>query len=127
MHSRVMSRVVTNGDVVTVHHNDNLADVLGEHTERARGTRPTSCTRGRVHSFIIGTGEKKWVPNDGLGRSVTAAMVVIGIADVLVASSASGLQMRSSSVKSSFLTSTFSKSPRRRCRLRQQRLGPSSS
>ena len=42
------------------------------------------------------------------GRAVTAAMVVIGMAEVLVASTASGLAILSSSVKIACLTSRLS-------------------
>ena len=36
--------------------------------------------RTSSHSFIIGTGEKKWVPTTASGRAVTAAIWVTGIA-----------------------------------------------
>ena len=73
-------------------------------------SRPRSCNpRTSSQSFIIGTGEKKWVPTTHSGRSVTAAICVTGIAEVFVASTASALQIRSSSRKTSCLTSSRSK------------------
>ena len=42
--------------------------------------------RTNSHSFIIGTGEKKCVPTTASGRWVAAAIRVIGMAEVFVAS-----------------------------------------
>jgi hypothetical protein len=66
------------------------------------------CPRTSSHSAIIGTGEKKWVPTTLSGRSVTAAIWVIGIAEVFVASTAPARQIRSSSRNTSCFTSSRS-------------------
>ncbi|BCB84639.1 hypothetical protein Psuf_019520 [Phytohabitans suffuscus] len=64
--------------------------------------------RTSSQSFIIGTGEKKWVPTTDSGRWVAAAIWVTGIALVFVASTAPGPQILSSCRKTSCLTSSRS-------------------
>ena len=97
------------GDVA-VDHDAGLADRLGERRGRWPASRRWSC-RPRISSQspIIGTGEKKWVPTTDSGRAVTAAIEVIGMALVLLASTAPSRQIRSSSRKTSCLTSSCSK------------------
>ena len=65
---------------------------------RARASVSSLVLKPRTssQSCIIGTGEKKCVPTTDSGRSVAAAIWVIGIAEVFVASTASSRQIRSS-------------------------------
>jgi hypothetical protein len=57
---------------------------------------------------MTGTGEKKWVPTTRSGRVVAAAMSVMGMAEVLDASTTSGRASRSRSAKTARLTSSVS-------------------
>src|SRR2546430_1707594 len=61
--------------------------------------------RTSSQSFIIGTGEKKWVPTTDSGRWVATAIWVTGMALVLVASTADSLQILSSARNTSCFTS----------------------
>lgn len=57
----------------------------------------------------MGTGEKKWTPTTRSGRSVAAAILVIGMAEVFEASTVSSRTTLSRARKISCFTSSFSK------------------
>ena len=89
MTSAQISRVVTNPATSRF----TTMQVLPTPSANARAGASVSSLvrwpRTSSHSAIIGTGEKKCVPTTRSGRAVTAAIAVIGIAEVLVASTAS--------------------------------------
>ena len=90
----MINRVVTNPGHITVHDHHGLADTLGEVRARASVSSLVLYPRTSSHSFISGTGEEVGPPTIS-GRCVTAAIVVIGMAEVLVASTVSSAQMAS--------------------------------
>ena len=107
--SAVINRVVTNPATSRFTTTTVLPTPSAKSRARASVSSLVLYPRTSSTSFMSGTGEKKWVPTTISGRSVTAAIVVIGMAEVFVANTVSSAQMASRRRKTSALISSFSK------------------
>ena len=97
------------GDV-PVDHDAGLADLLGERPRRRPASRRGSCSRGPARrASSSAPARRSGCRRPTPAAAVTAAIWVTGIAEVLVASTASALQILSSARNTSCLTSSRSK------------------
>jgi hypothetical protein len=108
MTSAQINRVVTNPATSRFTTTQVLPIPSANARARASVSSLVRWPRTSSHSAIIGTGEKKCVPTTRSGRRVTEAIAVIGIADVLVASTASSRVTRSSTRNTSCFASICS-------------------